>query len=196
MINMKNFLSKKKYKKNIGTYFCMTIVFVVGLLFLLDATQSNDTLKNWNNNGVVKYQGDYTFFEQKYYRNTVYEFVLGNGDTIIVPCEYILYSNVNFESFEFLSFKYSSNKNIIKNGTHTCISMSTIDEDIVFVQEEFMRKDIRSMSIICYVIGIICIVLVIIPQLFNLLIIILSRPRRKKSGDGSKKSRDGSVIND
>ena len=75
---------KNKLKKGVG----IIVVFVIGLLFLIEGMQDLITLEKWDSGGILEYSGNYTLTKKKYYRNTGYTFVLGNGDKIYVK-EYI-----------------------------------------------------------------------------------------------------------
>ena len=49
-------------------------------------------------------------------------------------------NKIDFEKYEELKFQYASYKRIIPFGTHSCISISTPDGEVVFMEEESSKQ--------------------------------------------------------
>ncbi len=154
-----------KQKLNIKQYFPMIIMLIVGLLFFIEGVQDCILLINPNNRGVLEYHGAFKICERNIFRNTSYEFELDNGDTIYIPSEYLLHNEIDLAEFEELKFKYSSHKDIFGRFLHIGISITSVDEKVVFVDENYVEED-SIFGIVTYlIIGILTVIVSIIPFL-------------------------------
>lgn len=172
---------KKQKRLNIGTGVCLLALFVVGFLFLFEAIQDWVTLNNWDSGNILEYQGNYLYAERKYLRNTNYIFALDNGDTVSTPCEYIVGDNTELKNNSELRFRYLSHKDVFGWGTHTAISIKSMDNGHVFLQEELTKETIKSETLAFFLIGFACTFIAMLPVFFQVVQIILLSPKNHKS---------------
>ncbi len=160
-----------KQKLKIKQCFPILIMLMVGLLFLIEGIQDCILLINPNNKGIFEYHGTFKICEKNIFRNTSYEFVLDNGDTIYIPSEYLLQNEINIAEFEELKFKYSSHKDIFGRFLHLGVSITSVDENVVFVEDNYVKED-SIFGIITYlIIGFLTVIVSIIPFLnFNVVL--------------------------
>ena len=139
-------LKKKRICNNVrmNGVFSASIFFLIGVLITVQAIQKI-VLVSQGDEGVIEYQGEYEFVEKRYLRNTNYRFVLENGDIINVYPEDLPdhVKGSDFKEHSELTFKYSKYKNTIIWGTHTCISISTVDSEIELLESATMNQDIK-----------------------------------------------------
>lgn len=158
------------------------IIFFVGLLFVVSGIRDIMMVSQVGSLDYLTYEGSYMFYEKRYSRNISYRFVLDNGDVISIAPEYVNDAGVRWEDHSRLVFQYLPRESLFLLGTHTCISITTPEEERIFVQADTTKTEIRSMAICLMVVGILCINISGIPILFLVLEKNLFwRQRRKRS---------------
>ena len=156
----------------------MIAILVVGVIFFLEALQCFSIIYNWNYSGILEYNGRYTYSEEHYLRNTNYEFVLENGDVLIIPCEHVV--NDDFGNYPILLFKYSSNKSLFTLGKHRILSIQSQDENFVFLKEDTITREIYIGAIGFMVVGISCMFISFLPFYPSLAVFIAKTSSQKK----------------
>ena len=112
-----------------------------GIYWGILSVQNFVMLRDSNDLYIESYTGAFDLYKKEYYRNTNYRFSLRNGDVIEVPCEYILQQDKleKMTSDEELTFRYSVFKNPLRQ-THDVVSISSVQNTDVLVDEVFMRE--------------------------------------------------------
>lgn len=151
------------------------VILVFGVLFVIQGVQDGITLRKWDSGEVLEYQGEFVFSEKKYARNTNYIFVLGNGDTI--SCDSF---GEDIADIKRLNFRYTRHVNILGDGAHTAVSIASIDNNYVFLQEEVSKRDICIGATAWSVLGFVSIFVSASPWLLSLLPFVFSVRRRLK----------------
>lgn len=117
------------------------------------------TLRDWENGNVVSYQDNYTLQIINLGRNTTYNFVLQNGDSIRVPSEYI----DNREELKLLQnsgclpkmlFHYSRHKSCIDFGLCIPISITSIPDETTYVDETTMITAMHDEIFLYIILGV------------------------------------------
>ena len=183
-------LKKKRLRNNVQIkgVISASIFFLIGVLITVQAIQKI-VLVSQGDEGVIEYQGEYEFVEKRYLRNTNYRFVLVNGDIINIYPEDLPdhVKGSDFKEHSELTFKYSKYKNTIIWGTHTCISISTVDSEIELLESATMNQDIKFEIVMFSVWGLsmvfisIFILILCVPCLSEALWKILFKSSCKKS---------------
>lgn len=141
-------------KRKIANVIPAIIIFVIGLVFVVDATQSLVTVLKWNDKVISEYNGTYSFYEKKYARNTVYNFELENGDIISVPNEEFDGNVEELENHPEMKFRYVSSSNLLNWKTHKAASITSSDGERVFLAETVSKENLKSRAVAFYVIGV------------------------------------------
>ncbi len=175
--------SFQKVKKGIATRIGVIIIFLVGLWMIVAAARDMTMLKRAD---FLEYQGNYTFYEKRLSRNTSYRFALDNGDVISVAPEYVDETGTDWNAFPQLSFRYFRKGSLFLFNTHTCISITSADGEIIFVQEDVTTAEARSLAILLLIVGGLCVVLSGFPLFFYLLEIGLLDKKKKRKRNRKK----------
>lgn len=171
---MKKYAKKKTLK--LFRFWPLIVSLIVGILCGIYAIQAILTFVSWDEGGVASYQGEYILIEKNYLRNTNYLFVLGNGDTVEIPCEQMdddfLLGN------PALMFKYVNYKDIFVVGNHRPISVSSVDGKSVFYDVAVGRRELYIQVILFAPISVGLILFSGIPIYLNVLQYFLSLKKR------------------
>lgn len=169
----------KSFTSSIG----VIVILLVGLWLIVAAARDMSLLDRAD---FSEYQGNYTFCETRYARNTSYRFVLDNGDVISVAPEYVAEPDTDWAAFPQLSFRYFRKESLFLFNTHTCVSITSADGEIVFVQEDVTTAEARSLAILLLIIGASCAILSGVPLFFYLLEIGLFGKKKKRKRNRKK----------
>lgn len=168
----------RKYSMPIGLFLCVIGLLVAGCIFVFESLQCLMIIYNWNNDAIIEYCGEYTYSEERYLRNINYRFVLKNNNVLIVPSEHI--ANVDFKDHPILSFRYASNQNIFTLGRHRILSIQSKDGSRTLVEEKTTTHELHSGAVGYMVIGVSCLLVVLFPFSFQILLVTLKNKRRKQ----------------
>lgn len=145
---------RNERRKIITTNLSFALTFIIGLVFAVLVFQNTSLLINWENGGVLEYQGQYTIEKDPLsLRSINYKITLSNGDVLKIHSNHIqnrlLVSNDEKipAHLEELSFRYSSYKKPI-HGTHTVISITSMNGSSEFVNEAYMKSVITAEIIV------------------------------------------------
>ena len=188
----KPFLKQKQNNNSFDIEECigLLLIIVISMLFIVMAVQDWMTLKNWDDGGILEYQGSYTFYENNIPRhNTLYIFELGNDATVFVSSREIVHNDVDFESFEELTFRYTAHKDIFRLGKHKSVSITTTDNSLLLQQEEASKRELRGFAILWSVFAVVCSSLIIIPLSFDIYISILHYSWKRQKIRKKRKSK-------
>ena len=102
-------------------------IFVVFLLFfILFAVHHGLVYAHTNSNELYEYSGHFELKEIRKSRNTTYQFILDNGDTIAANPDIMQY-NQRIEEFTELHFLYTAN---------TAVEITTLDGATYFLSKD------------------------------------------------------------
>ena len=170
--------------KSFASHIGVIVILLVGLWLIVAAARDMIMLGRAD---FSEYQGNYTFYEKRYARNTSYRFVLDNGDVISVAPEYVDEPDTDWTAFPQLSFRYFRKESLFLFHTHTCVSITSADGEIVFVQEDVTTAEARSLAILLLIIGASCVVLSGFPLFFYLLEIGFLGKKKNRKRNRKKK---------
>ena len=128
---------KNSKTKNKLETLLFALFFLIFSSSFFSATESILLLKT-SDSVIDEYQGHFEVSRIKYYRNTVYLFVLNNGDKISVPAEDV--SEKDFSTFDKYVFKYTRSVNF--RGRHKGLSISSLD-GLELLDEKSIRNDLK-----------------------------------------------------
>lgn len=143
----------KIQKGKIGTWISLILFFLIGLIFIVEAILLTVCIKDLRDGEEKTYQGSYEITRKDFLRDTRYVFTLDNGDTFAVDAEHLANKDVLIETNSELRFLYSSHKSLF-SGCYTGISVVSLDESIIFVQESAVKEDMKGGVLVYFIIGI------------------------------------------
>ena len=131
----------------------LILFFLIGLIFIVEAILLTVCIKDLRDGEEKTYQGSYEITRKDFLRDTRYVFTLSNGDTIEVDGEQLFNEDMFIETNSDLKFLYSSHKSLF-SGCYTGISVVSLDENTIFVQESAVREDMESGALVYFIVGI------------------------------------------
>ena len=105
----------------VGGFFVIILLF-----FVLFAVRHGLVYAHTNSNALYEYSGHFELKEIRKLRNTTYQFILDNGDTIAANPDIMQY-NQRIEEFTELHFLYTAN---------TAVEINTLDGATYFLSKD------------------------------------------------------------
>lgn len=153
--------SKKVRRQKLCAILCTIILTFIGLQFIIHSIQNWCVL--YSDNNVIEYSGSYTFSKKEHLRNTTFMFHLGNGDIVGMPSEYLnnderFLTAYNAQQPPYLIFRYTEHRAIFKDY-RIAVSIISPSDQMVYVEETYMKKVLRGESILYVLLGLCTILL-------------------------------------
>lgn len=145
----------------VGVFFVIVLLF-----FVLFAVQHGLVYAHTNSNELYEYSGHFELKEIRRSRNTTYQFILDNGDTIAANPDIMQY-NQRIDEFTELHFLYTAN---------TAVQITTLDGAINFLSMD----DSTAESLGCIYLGSFFAVLMLAINVIYWLCLVRIKPRKKR----------------
>ena len=136
------------------------------LFFVLFAVQHGLVYAHTNSNELYEYSGHFELKEIRKLRNTTYQFILDNGDTIAANPDIMQY-NQRIEEFTELHFLYTAN---------TAVEIATLDGATCFLSKD----DSTTAALGNIYLGSFFAVLMLAISIINWLCLVRQNPRKKR----------------
>ena len=141
--------------------------FVISLLFfVLFAIHHGLVYVHTNSNELYEYSGHFELKEIRKLRNTTYQFILDNGDTIAVNPDIMQY-NQRIEEFTELHFLYTAN---------TAVEITTLDGVTYFLSKD----DSTTEALGGVYLGSFFAILMLVINIIYWLCLVRIKPRKKR----------------
>ena len=133
-MSKKNTQARRVSAARLSDLLVVGIFVIILLFFILFTIRHGLVYAHTNSNELYEYSGNFELKEIRKLRNTAYQFILDNGDTIAANPD-IMQHNQTIEEFTDLHFLYTAN---------TAVEITTLDEATCFLSKDASIAESRG----------------------------------------------------